>query len=123
MHELFATEQIKEIVLRHAEAAEAARVTDVFLVVGELSSMVDDAVQFYWDAISADTAAEGAHLHFRRVPAEMRCRQCGRRYSLREDLLCPACESGDVELVAGEGFYVESIGVEAERSSAREIRD
>ncbi|MFW6183078.1 MAG: hydrogenase maturation nickel metallochaperone HypA [Chloroflexota bacterium] len=109
MHELFATEQIKKIVLRHAQAAGAARVTDVFLVVGELSSMVDDAVQFYWDIISADTAAEGAHLHFRRVPAQMRCRACGCGYSPRQDLLCPECGSGDVELTEGEGFYVESI--------------
>ena len=33
--------------------------TAIDLVVGELSSIVDDSVQFYWDLIAEDTAAAG----------------------------------------------------------------
>jgi hydrogenase nickel incorporation protein HypA/HybF len=60
MHELMVTESILEIALRHAGQAGAVRVTDLFLVVGDLSSIVDDSVQFYWDFVSEGTAAEGA---------------------------------------------------------------
>jgi len=113
MHELAVTEQIKEIALRHARAAGAERVTDLYLVIGDLSSIVDDSVQFYWDFVSEGTAAAGARLHFRRIPAEMACQACGHDYSPGEALLCPRCDSGRVRIVAGDEFYLEAIDVEA----------
>lgn len=111
MHELAVTESILEIAVRHAKEAGAERITDVYLVVGELSSIVDESVQFYWDIVSEDTAAAGAALHFRRVTAQLACRTCGHTYSPAEDLLCPACGGSDVAVVAGEEFYVEAINV------------
>ena len=112
MHELAITTSILDIALRHAGAA--ARVTDVYLVIGELSSMIDDSVQFYWDIISQNTIAEGARLHFRRVAAELTCDLCGRRYGLREqpDLACPDCGSTRISVLCGEEFFLESIEIE-----------
>lgn len=110
MHELSVTQTILEVGLNHAPPG--TRITDVYLVTGELSSFVDDSVQFYWDLISAGTAAEGAQLHFRRIPAEMSCQVCGRTFSPRESLRCPDCESLRVVVSAGEEFYMESIEVE-----------
>jgi hydrogenase nickel incorporation protein HypA/HybF len=63
MHELPVAENVLEITLRHARQANATRVTDLYLVVGQLSSIIDDSLQFYWDIISKDTIAEGAVLH------------------------------------------------------------
>jgi hydrogenase nickel incorporation protein HypA/HybF len=73
MHELTITESLLEIVLRHADKAGAHRVRDLFLVIGQLSSIVDDSVQFYWDIISDGTIAEGAKLHFNRIATEIEC--------------------------------------------------
>ena len=111
MHELFVTEQIRDIAVRHAENAGAARVTNLYLVIGELSSIVDDSVQFYWDFVSEGSIAEGAQLHFRRIPAEMVCQGCGTHFSPREALTCPACDGSDVRVVAGEEFFLEAIDV------------
>lgn len=115
MHELSVTQSILSIVVRHAEQAGAARVTDIRLVVGQLSSIVDDSVQFYWDLIAAGTLAEGARLHFQRRPAEMRCQACGAQFELAAsaEFTCPRCASADVRVTSGEEFYVESIDVEA----------
>jgi hydrogenase nickel incorporation protein HypA/HybF len=113
MHELSVTESILKIAIRHGEAASAQRVTAIYLVIGQLSSIVDDSVQFYWDIISKDTIAEGAQLHFRRVPVEMVCSHCDRRYAPnRDDLACPTCGSTAVRVVSGEEFFVEAIDVE-----------
>lgn len=114
MHELAITSSILDIALRHA--GEASRITDVHLVIGELSSMIDDSVQFYWDIISQNTIAEGARLHFRRIAAELACDHCGRHYSLREqpDLACPDCGSTRIRVVCGEEFYLDSIEIEGQ---------
>ena len=60
VHELPITENILEIALRHADQAGAACVTDIYLVIGQLASVVDEFVTFYWDIISAGTIAEGS---------------------------------------------------------------
>lgn len=114
MHELAITESILEIALRHGRAAGAEHITDLRLVIGELSSVVDESAQFYWDIVSEGTAAAGATLHFRRVPAELVCRACGHSYSPRQALPCPACGGEDIRVAAGEEFYLEAIDVDAE---------
>lgn len=113
MHELTVTESILEISLRHAQGAGAERIMDLHLVIGQLSSFVDDSIQFYWEMISKDTPAEGSQLHFRRIPAEMQCQACERRFSPGElEFNCPACGSLDVRIIAGEEFYIEAIDIE-----------
>ena len=113
MHELPVTESILEISLRHGRDAGAKRITDLHLVIGQLASIVDDSVQFYWDIISKGTLAEGAVLHFRRIPAEMLCKDCGTRYQPSgDDFACPQCGGIHVKITAGEEFYLESIDVE-----------
>ena len=113
MHELSITTSILEIALRHAEQARATRITDIYLVIGQLASIVDDSVQFYWDMISQDTLGVGAQLHFRRIPAELECRACGHRYHLADtELSCPHCNHLGFEFVSGNEFYLDAIGVE-----------
>ena len=105
------TESILEIALRNAEEAGAERITDIFLVIGELSSIVDDSVSFYWGIISEGTAAAGSSLHFKRIPAEFSCRDCGRQFGLQENLLCPKCDSSQISVTAGREFFLESLEV------------
>ncbi len=113
MHELSVTESILEITLRHAQQARARRVTALHLVIGQLASIVDDSVQFYWDIIARGTLADGAVLYFRRIPAEMMCTVCSTRYVLpTDDMACPSCHSTQVKVVSGSEFYLDSIEVE-----------
>ena len=62
MHELSVTENIIAIAERHARAAQATRIVSIRLVIGELSSIVDDSIQFYFDHLAANTLAAGATL-------------------------------------------------------------
>jgi hydrogenase nickel incorporation protein HypA/HybF len=113
MHELPVTESILEIALRYADQAGATRITDLNLVIGQLSYFVDDSVQFYWDIIAKDTIAEGARLHFKRIPAQMVCLDCEARYSPYEDTLaCPECQSVRVKVVSGDEFRLDSIDID-----------
>jgi len=113
MHELAVTQSMLNLALEHSERAGARRITHINLVVGEIASIVDDSVQFYFDFISKDTLAEGAQLSFKRLPARFRCSACGQEFPLRDgNWICPACQRLGGEVISGREFYMESIEVE-----------
>jgi hydrogenase nickel incorporation protein HypA/HybF len=117
MHELSVTESVLDIACKHAEKAQAAKVTDIHLVIGRLSSIVDDSVAFYWDVISKGTLCEGAKLHFKRIPAELVCLECGNKYTLGQELIpCPACGSARIRVLSGDEFNLESIEITKENN-------
>lgn len=111
MHELSVTESILEIALRHGREAGASAITDLYLVIGELATIVDESVQFYWDIVSQNTPAAGSTLHFRRIPGQFGCRACGQTFAPADGLCCPACGGFDIDILAGEEFYLEAIEV------------
>jgi hydrogenase nickel incorporation protein HypA/HybF len=114
MHELPITQNILKIAIQYGNKSNASRITDLYLVIGQLSSVIDESVQFYWPIISKGTIAEDATLHFRRIPAELECTQCSTRYAIDDGNLstCPSCDSGQVRILAGKEFQLESIGIE-----------
>ena len=113
MHELAVTEEILRVALEHAERAQATSITDIHLVIGALSTIVDDSVQFYFDFLSPDTIAAGAKLHFERIPARLRCRQCQHEFEPQErDYHCPQCNTLGGDVIAGKEFYLDSMQVE-----------
>ena len=113
MHEYAVTESILNIATEYAHRAKAKRVTHLYLVIGHLSSIVDDSVRFYWATLSEGTLCEGSQLHFERVPASLTCRDCGTTYTLTGELtFCPQCQSDRVRVVTGEEFRLDSIEIE-----------
>ncbi|MAU13353.1 MAG: hydrogenase maturation nickel metallochaperone HypA [Anaerolineaceae bacterium] len=120
MHELPVTESILTIALRYAEREHATSISDLYLVIGDLSSIVDESVQFYWDIISRDTIAEGATLHFERTPMQMVCFDCGKTYRPEPGTLsCPGCGSTIVQVAGGEDFRLEAITVEKDENTEK----
>ncbi|MCA9922842.1 MAG: hydrogenase maturation nickel metallochaperone HypA [Anaerolineales bacterium] len=118
MHELPVTESIFDIAKRYGQQANANRITDVYIVIGQLSSIVDDSVQFYWDIITRDTICDGAALHFERIPARLLCLDCNHTYTISQELTpCPQCESIRIKVIAGEEFRLDSIEIETEEST------
>lgn len=114
MHELAITESLLEIALKHAEEAGAKKINQLNLVIGQMSSVVDESVQFYWDFVAENTIAAGAVLNFERTPAKFHCHNCQAEFTLngRPDFVCPHCDSGQVQVIGGDEFRLDSIDVE-----------
>jgi hydrogenase nickel incorporation protein HypA/HybF len=113
MHELSVSENILDIALRHAERVNAIKIKDLYLVIGDLSSIIDDSVQFYWDIITKNTIAEESTLHFKRIQIVLECKNCKQDYQPNgKDLLCPSCGGSQINIISGNEFYLESINVE-----------
>jgi hydrogenase nickel incorporation protein HypA/HybF len=113
MHEAAITESILNMALDKAGEANAARVTNINLVVGELSGIVGECVQFYFDFLSKDTIASGATLTIETVPTKVRCHRCDAVFSpVNGDWSCPECRETGIDIVSGRECYMESIEVE-----------
>lgn len=115
MHELSIMGNILDIVLDHAARAHAKRISRINLEVGELSDLLPDWMQTYFDFVSRDTIADRAELTIAKVPAVLRCRVCRREFTMTRDswqFFCPDCDSADIEIVTGREFKIISIEVD-----------
>ncbi len=113
MHEASVVESLLALALENAERAQASRIVTIHVVVGELSGVLEDAMEFYFGFLSKGTIAAGASLSFKRVPAQLRCRRCNGVFTSEGvDLRCPTCHEVDVEIIAGRELYIDSLEVE-----------
>ncbi len=113
MHELAITQSMFDLVLEQARKARAKKVGKINLVIGEMTGVVGDCVQFYFDFISKGTLAEGATLSLAMIPPKARCQGCDKLFDLKEfDWTCPHCGGNSLQIVAGKELFVESIEVE-----------
>jgi len=119
VHELSITQGILDIVLAAAIREGGGRVTAIDLVIGELASIVDDSVQFYWDIIAEGTPAAGAKLRFRRVPLRFECIGCQATFEPADGTFaCPHCASVSVRVNAGDDLRIDGFDLEPEPEDA-----
>jgi hydrogenase nickel incorporation protein HypA/HybF len=114
VHELAVTQNLLDTVLNEAKTARAKKVTRVNLIIGELSGVASDSVQFYFDILKKDTTAGEATIDFKPVPAQLKCRDCQTDFHPQDEAiwLCPDCGSYSIEIIEGRDCYIESIEVE-----------
>ncbi|MBP7585505.1 MAG: hydrogenase maturation nickel metallochaperone HypA [Spirochaetes bacterium] len=115
MHELSIMSNILDIVLDFAGRHGATRVSKINLLVGDLSDLIPEWMQTYFDFVSKDTLADKALIVVNRVPAVLRCKGCSFEFTLDKEkwqFTCPKCSASDVELLSGREFTVESIEID-----------
>ena len=110
MHELSIAESVVRIAVGHADGR---RVTKVYLKVGHLRQVVPSALSFGFEMISQGTPIEGAELEMDVIPAAGTCQACGNESRLENfPLQCGSCGGFDLNIIAGEELYVESLELE-----------
>lgn len=110
MHEMSITQGIIDLCIEHAEGR---RVRSLEVEIGELGSVVPEAIEFCFEACSRETLLEGARLNIIRVPGTGQCQECGKNTPLAELYApCRHCGSNRVTVVAGEELRVREIEVD-----------
>lgn len=110
MHEMGITQGIVDAAVLAAQEAGLTRITQVNVTIGELSEIVDFALQFAFEALTAGTMAEGAELVVKHVGAASKCNDCGATYKHdRFQMLCMECGSLNVTLLSGRELQIDSI--------------
>jgi hydrogenase nickel incorporation protein HypA/HybF len=115
MHELSVMESILNVVLKHARRHEARKVLGISLRVGEMTDLVDEWMQRYFDYLSRETIAEGAVLKIERSPVIFRCGSCDSEFPVHvremKDVLCPICQGTETRFKSGREFFIKQIEV------------
>lgn len=122
MHEMGITQGILDAAFEAAEKAGASKIDEISISVGELTEIVEFALQFAWDALTPGTMAEGATLIVNHVGARSHCNDCGIDYDHdRFQMVCPECQSFNVLLLHGRELQIDSIEVDegADGASAK----
>jgi len=113
MHELSIVESLLTVALKNGEKAQATKILKIHVVVGDLSGVVDDLVNFYFSFLSEKTIAAGASIIFMHIPARLRCRACDTIFSPEKlDFHCPNCKQQHVDIIGGRELYVDRLEVE-----------
>jgi hydrogenase nickel incorporation protein HypA/HybF len=113
MHELSIVESLLSVALENGEKAQATRILKIHVVVGDLSGVVDDSVNFYFSFLSEKTIAAGASIVFVHRPARLHCRTCGTNFSPEKlDFHCPNCKELQVDIIGGRELYIDRLEVE-----------
>jgi len=120
MHETAIAQSIVETVLKEAHSHNAAGVESIEIVIGDLTFLGIEQIEFWVNTNLEGTIAQGAKLIFKREKGELLCKNCG--YSgelkIKEDpayhfhlpfFACPECSSSDIEITKGKESIIKSI--------------
>ena len=113
MHELAITEGIIRAAVPEAERHGAKRILEIHLKIGELSGVLPECIQYYFDIASRGTIAENARLTVEKIPVRIACPDCGYAGAAdRMRIRCPACGGMDFRITGGKEYFVDSLEVE-----------
>jgi hydrogenase nickel incorporation protein HypA/HybF len=113
VHEFGLVSGILDAVNQAAQEAHATAVLDIDLKIGEMTEAVEEALQFAFEVLRADTLCAEAVLHVEMVAPRSRCLECGREFDHdRYHLACPICGSFATELLAGKELTITSVEVD-----------
>ncbi len=104
--------EVIEIVSNDAKLNGFSKVTKIELIVGELSNVLPEALEYafsYFQNDGLNMVNQGTELHMIREKAKVKCQTC--LFVFEPDYhiaLCPKCELFNCILISGETFRVES---------------
>ncbi len=119
MHELSMTTQIIENVLEEAKRNRAKKVTEVRLVIGKMTFLGIEQVQFSYKILTEDNILKGSKLIIEEKDGIIECQNCNYRgiIPLNDDpiyhipvptLKCPNCGK-EAKIIEGKECVIKSI--------------
>ena len=113
MHEVGLMQETMRIVFDQAEKADAEKITEVRMRVGELSGVVPVSLTFAFGIVTEGTIASNARLEIEEVPLVCYCEACREEFHPADVIyICPKCGQPTSTIRSGRELQVVSIEVE-----------
>jgi hydrogenase nickel incorporation protein HypA/HybF len=115
MHEMGITQAIMGTALDIAAENNATRIKEVVVSIGELTEVVQSALEFAFECVKPDTIASEATLVVNIVTPKSRCPQCGNEFEHDKfDMSCPACGNLVTESIRGRELQIDSLELDVD---------
>lgn len=112
MHEMSLAEGVLQLIEDAARQQEFARVTAVWLEIGQLAGVEIEAMKFCFDAVTKDSIADGARLEIIALPGTGWCMKCAMSVPMAEVFgECPQCGSHQMQVTGGTEMRVKELEV------------
>jgi len=123
MHEVSVVADLVAAINEELKRYDVVSVSEVTLVVGKLTNLGTEQMEFAYEIITKDSILEGSKLVIQEEEIEVECAKCGysgpvKNLDLGEEvhfkvpiLSCPECGSA-VTITAGKSCCVKSIDIE-----------
>jgi len=114
VHELSIVYSIITSATEAAEREKATLVKVVTLRLGALAGVVEDSLQFCFEAATKDTMLEGSTLVVHRLPVIIHCATCKKDHEIQgiQSYRCPVCDAPSFDLRQGRELEIESLEIE-----------
>ena len=113
MHEMSIITGVLDAVCASADQAGATAVLSITLRIGDMTEVVDEALDFAFEVLTEGTLCEGAQLVVNKVHPRSLCFECGTEFDHdRFHRSCPTCGSYETRIIAGKELEIESIEVD-----------
>lgn len=113
MHELSVTKSILNICKEQASINSFKKIKKINICVGEITGLVPDCINYYFNIISKGTVAEDAVIKVDRINLRIKCLECKYEGKMdKNDYVCPNCKGINFNILNGNEFYLESIEVD-----------
>ena len=112
MHEMALAEGVLQLIEDAARQQEFAKVTAVWLEIGQLSGVEVEAMKFCFDAVTRDSIADGARLEIIALPGAGWCMGCSMTVPMAEVFgECPRCGGYQMQVTGGTEMRVKELEV------------
>ncbi|MDO5862481.1 MAG: hydrogenase maturation nickel metallochaperone HypA [Thermoplasmata archaeon] len=123
MHEVSVVTSLVDAVIAELSRYRIEKVNAVTVIIGDLTNLGDEQMQFAYEVVTRGTILEGSELVIEHIPVEVSCSSCGYEGPVRmlsdpdydthsiPVLSCPEC-SGDITVVRGMECTVKCMDIE-----------
>lgn len=121
MHEVSVVSDLVLAILKELEKYDVVKVEEVTIVIGELTSLGAEQLEFAYEIVTKDTKLEGSKLIIETEKIRVVCDSCGYEGEVRmlesdygehtiPVLSCPKC-NGHVKVTAGQSCTVKNLRI------------
>lgn len=110
MHELSIAMSIVEIAEENAAMAGVNTVSEIQIEIGNLSGVVDEALEFALEEAVKNTVLKNAQRIIIKIPGKAKCLECYHEFAI-DDIFtpCPKCGSFNNDVINGQELRVKSM--------------
>lgn len=110
MHELSIVMSIVETAEEKVKEHHAHVVEEIELVIGDLSGVESQALDFAWDSAVKNTVLQSAKRKIIHVPGKAKCLECDCEFDIKDQFdPCPLCGEPLLQIVQGKELQIKSM--------------